>query len=180
MGQDIHNKNFIYSNVEQCYIDGLSLTTYPEYSPFGPMYIGRDYNLFSIFGSSRSDLPQLKYANYGIPEFLPKTYKQYLENNNDYHSFIWWKISDFKKALLEYIELLSDPKKFYEAEDKEWILEEIAAGEFDERSYDEDMTCIQRTLKQFVSTVKKIELDYLDYQPIVDLKQTVFLFYFDN
>ena len=84
----------------------------------------------------------MKYANYGIPEFLPKTYKQYLENNNDYHSFIWWKISDFKKALLEYIELLSDPKKFYEAEDKEWMLEEIAAGEFDERSYDEDMTCI--------------------------------------
>lgn len=32
MGEDIHAKTLIYSKIEKKYIDGLSLTTCPEYS----------------------------------------------------------------------------------------------------------------------------------------------------
>lgn len=75
MGEDIHSKILIYSKVEHKYIDGLSLTTYPEYSCFAPMFDGRNYQFFSLFGSQRGDMHELKYGHYGIPRYTPKTYK---------------------------------------------------------------------------------------------------------
>ena len=116
MGEDIHCKTLVYSKVEKKYIDGLSLSTCPEYSPFRPLYQGRNYDLFSIFGSRRSDYPELQHGEYGLPDFVPQTYKQYLEDTS-YYGYVWWRLPKFKKALDEYQEMLSDPEKFYEAQD---------------------------------------------------------------
>jgi len=112
MGEDIHSKILIHSKVEKKYIDGLSLTTCPDYSYFKPLYDGRNYDLFSVFGSRRSDFPELSHGNYGIPEFCPKTYKAYLKDSH-YYGYVWWKIGDFKRALSKYIKMMQDPAKFY-------------------------------------------------------------------
>ena len=143
MGEDIHAKTLIYSKIEKKYIDGLSLTTCPEYSSFGPIYEGRNYDLFSVFGSQRSDYPDLDKASYGIPDFLPETYKAYLKEQ-DYYGFIWWKIDDFKTAIEEYLHRMQDPKKFYAEDD--WRLEQIEDGTFDLKAYDQEVTGVYKTL----------------------------------
>ena len=156
----------------------MSLTSSPDWSPFGPVYEGRNYNLFSLFGSSRSDLPELKYGNFGIPDFLPITYAAYLKDR-DYYGYVWWMLPDLKNALTEYLDLLRSPLEFYKARDFDFVVEEIEAGEFDVREYDEEYTHIARSLKDILKQIYDIENYADEYSPFIDIEKTVFLFYFD-
>lgn len=180
MGQDIHNKILIYSNIEHKYIDGMSLTTYPEYSCFRPVFDGRNYDFFSLFGSTRGNLRELSYGSYGIPDFLPETYKEFLKEDRDLYGHVWWKFPKFERAIQEYIEMLRDPMKYYE--DDEYYLEAIKNREFDLKNYDQDMHCIYIWLKDILKQLDTIKSDCKNggLEKYIDPRRTVFLFYFDS
>ena len=78
---------------------------------------------------------------------MPATYKKYLENEHDYYGHIWWKIKDFKASIESYIQKMRDPKTYFI---EDYMQEIIATGEFDVKSYDQEMHYIYVWLKDIL------------------------------
>ena len=180
MGEDIHIKTLVYSKVEKKYIDALSLTTSPQYSEFKSFFEGRYYDLFSLFGSHRSDYKELNRANYGIPDFLNDTYKAYLEDMS-YYGFKWFYIDDLMKSVSEYIEKLKDPLKYFTEDDYQF--EAVQSGEFMVDLWKHEVDPLIITLQKIQQRLKRIRdvtESYKWLSNLIDSSKTVFLIYFDS
>jgi len=103
---------------------------------------------------------------------------------NSYYGFVWFTYPELVKALTEYVEMLKDPKKYFAEDDDQWV--EIMQAPKEERlamikSWSESATGLIKYLEEMLSSLKGIEYYREDgYGKIIDIDETVFLFWFDN
>lgn len=173
MGQDIHWKMYGKSCVEDRYVD------LEEFGVDTSLYTGRSYDMFSCFGSGRSDYPHLDNLEFGMPDCLPPTTKKFFEMDRDFHTMSWWNIQTLKHSLERYVEKLKNPGLFML--DEGFKEEYFGLKEFEE-SYDAE------SRDGVVAQIKEI-LQRLDYaisdmktwcSDIIDINNVIVLVYFDN
>lgn len=75
MSEDIHQKQYVKERKTQKYIDALQLVEPNDRVGclFGDIFNGRNYDFFSLFGSTRGNYKQLEHLTIGCPEFLART-----------------------------------------------------------------------------------------------------------
>lgn len=198
MGEDIHFRVLVKSKKTGGYINAHDICEWnPEHSTFQELVIGRNYDLFSLFGSRRGNYKELQYANYGMPDFLRESvFDQYCEKLGLY-GFIWWKLPYLKKAVAEYIESLKDPLKYLDEDSDEWqdlsdlasqgvksseqlasLAKSYASWTYDNKHMIDMLEEISSKLDMYDSL--KGQNGHFGLDDIIDVDETVFLFFFDN
>lgn len=122
MGEDIHFRMFLKRQKDGKYINAHDVCEWnPEHTSFSEPFSGRNYDIFSLFGSGRGNYEILPSVNYGMPDFLIETdFDEYCKNCG-FYGFVWFKIHDLKKDLDEFIEKLKDPLKYYDPDSEEYF-----------------------------------------------------------
>lgn len=192
MGEDIHNKIYLYSKVEKKYIDALQLH---EHSPFDfedmfpPIFSDRCYDVFKILcGSIRSDMMELKCGTDGIPKFLEgTTFKKYLDIiGNDFYMFKYYKFNELRRGLKEYVKWMNDPVLYYEQmEDSEDDIDLLKNNEDYLKEVKEDFEGISYVLNEIVENIdiylgyRKTKDEDLNgkLKDIIDFNKSIVLFW---
>ncbi len=173
MGCDIHQMTFLWSRSIRRYVAPGEVCSYADnYTIVGD----RHYDLFGLFGNEvRSRYPSLDSLNFGRPQSLPRTTKLAFKHyGQDYHTFSWILLPDLKLAIDRYLEKLKNPARFL-VEDPDVFTESV----FDLPEWKEDNTCL-------ITAVKKISdklgwmIEDRDFDKVVDVDKTMFMFFFDN
>ena len=112
MGCDIHCKTYLWSRVENRYIDAFEIMeTYPiKNENVIPDIVGdRFYDLFGAFGNTaRSYYPEMACLKDGIPPFLSgSTLVKFLELQGGNFGYVWTFLPDIKKETLRYMKMLN-------------------------------------------------------------------------
>ena len=109
MGEDIHSRIYLKRRLDGKYVNAHEVCEWnPEGSLFDELVSGRNYDLFSLFGSGRGNYKPLDGAEYGIPEFLVGTdFDEYCKDCG-FYGFVWFKVSVLEKSLKDFIERLLD------------------------------------------------------------------------
>ena len=113
MGEDIHFRAMLkvkgggYVNAHEiCDWDS-------QYSHFKSFFDGRNYDIFSLFGSNRGNYPEIPGGNYGIPPFMKDTVFDKYCLQSGFYGFIWWKLPDLKSAVDDYLTQLYNPLSWF-------------------------------------------------------------------
>lgn len=122
MGEDIHFRMFLKRRRDGKYVNAHEVCEWnPEGSSFDELVSGRNYDLFSLFGSGRGNYKPLAGAGYGMPEFLAGTdFEEYCKNCG-FYGFVWFKARDLERAVGEYLERLRDPLKYLDEDEGEYL-----------------------------------------------------------
>ena len=172
MVQDIHFKAYAKTRKEGIY---FALETFGETVD---LYDGRCYDLFSAFGSLRSSYPEIGNIEYGIPEFLPESVKEYL-NHPDWHTMSYWSVPRLKHEIELYMEKLKNPGLFImdgEFTEKTFEIKEFSPDYFPE----EEKESIYSQMDGMRRRLEYLENDYDWLGKYVDPDTIVIMIYFDN
>jgi len=199
MGADIHMKTYVWSKIENKYIDAYSLCDNLDImmrefltGSFPELVGDRHYDLFNLFGYHRGNsFKELDCLNYGIPDFVKETtFGKILESG--YFGFCWCGINELKKELVEYKDYDTDPEKFLDHDSdiyldwkedpnsnqmKAFISEILEESEYLNKEIDK--------ILEKLSFYDKIRIkDDYSYESqlgeLIDVDKTIFLFWFDN
>ena len=197
MGEDIHQRIYLKHRKTGKYVNAHAVCDWcpTEGSLFEELVPGRDYNLFSLFGSSRGEYSPLDGAKYGMPDFLCGTVFDEYCISSGYYGFIWFKLPDFQKSIKEYIETLKDPLKYLDKSTDayaDWteLMSCVSSGR--KGGYEEFIKYYKKWLdyhKNILNSLDRIN-ETLDrfikihdwcgsYSKLFDINETVFLFFFD-
>lgn len=114
MGCDIHQKTFIWSNVEGRMVPAMGI--FDEDSRRVPEIVGyRSYDLFGLFGNSaRSNYPELDcFEGEEFPDFMNNlTCGAIFCDDQDAHTRRWCWLDKLKKSMLEFEVLLHHPREY--------------------------------------------------------------------
>ena len=175
MGCDIHQRTFVLSKVTKKYV---ALGEIEDYSGNFKIVGDRYYDLFGLFGNTtRSNYPAMDCLNFGIPdELLPRTARASFKHYGiDYHTHSWAFLEDLVPGLAKYLDLLKNPGKFIvnypECFSEKW---------FELPEWKDDTTSLIGTVEKMHNSLKWILEDSDYYSKIIDVRKTLFLFYFDN
>ena len=198
MGEDIHFRAFVKSKKTGNYINAHDICPWnPEYSTFNELVGGRNYDVFSLFGSRRSDYRQLDYANYGIPDFLKGSVFDDYCLESGYYGFIWFKLPDLTKAVHEYFEMLRDPLRYldqeYDSEEFEYWTDIKNGISASAEGYQKFLHAYCKWLKTHANVLNWLELtksklaeypvldtDGSVYQKLIEPDETILMFFFDS
>ena len=180
----------------------------PEGSSFSEPFSGRNYDVFSLFGSGRGNYEPLPGAKYGMPDFLVGTdFDEYCKNCG-FYGFVWFNVRDLEHSLGEFISRLQDPLKYFPEDSDEYLdwKELRSSGNKTEKQmrqlhsmytawYDEHSTMLYMAnelygkVRHFTSLYCPSQ-EQLDNNPgyyrdsthgkMFDMEETIFLFFFDN
>lgn len=211
MGEDIHFRCYVRSKKTGGYINAHDICSWnPEYSIFKELVEGRNYDLFSLFGSRRGNYGELPGGHYGLPDFVKGTVFDDYCRERGYYGFVWFKLPELAAAVKEYADRLKNPFEYYKDDDDrlaEWT--DIAACAFPSPAVDPVVVCRDRPpdttglvrfmtayrewldehrniLDRLAEITDRLEQytsvnDYdCTYSKLVDIDETVFLFFFDN
>ena len=122
MGEDIHFRMYLKRRRDGKYVNAHEVCEWnPEGSSFDELVSGRNYNLFSLFGSGRGNYKPLPDAEYGMPEFLVGTdFDEYCKDCG-FYGFVWFKAPVLEKSLRDFIERLLDPLKYLDEDTDEYL-----------------------------------------------------------
>jgi len=192
MGEDLHQRVYVKSKKTGNYVNAHDICSWDcEYSLFKELVKGRNYDVFSLFGSRRSDYEELPYSNYGMPDFLKGSLFDDYCRECGYYGFVWFKLPELKKAVAEYSERLKDPLRYLDpdsdeyADWKDFLSErrsESHSAEFMEK-YGEWLSTHRNVLDRLAEMSHDLEQydgdRYETYDKLIDIDETVFLFFFD-
>ena len=122
MGEDIHFRMYLKRRRDGKYVNAHEVCEWnPEGSSFDELVSGRNYNLFSLFGSGRGNYKPLPDAEYGMPEFLVGTdFDEYCKDCG-FYGFVWFRAPVLEKSLRDFIERLLDPLKYLDEDTDEYL-----------------------------------------------------------
>ena len=197
MGEDIHFRVMLKTRNGGQYVNAHDVCDWnPEYSHFKQFFDGRNYDVFSLFGSNRGNYPELPYANYGLPDFMQGTVFDEYCLAYGFYGFVWWKLPDMRRAVDEYLKQIYNPLLFYEGigDDEnaleEWsgMLEKAQGEGVDSvfavyREWLHENEIVIKTLENTRKTLRDydgLKLAESPYSNIIDVDETVFLVFFDN
>lgn len=114
MGCDIHQKTFIWSNIENKMVPVMGI--FAEDACRVHEIVGnRDYDLFGLFGNSaRSNYPELDcFEDSDFPDFMfEHTCGKVTKDDPDAHTRRWCWLDRLKESMLEFERLLHHPKEY--------------------------------------------------------------------
>lgn len=110
MGEDIHQRTYLKLKENGKYVNAFEFVDSDSKYGVGAMFVdGRNYEVFSLFGSRRGSYAELPYAEYGLPSFLDNGPFQSYCRECGYYGFIWYTAETMLKAVREYRERLKRP-----------------------------------------------------------------------
>ncbi len=175
MGQDIHSVIYVWSKIENKYVNAME-TDSIDYTRYKPIFDGRNYDFFSLFGSKRSNYPELDRLKYGIPDFVSPTMRKFLEDS-DWHTITWIIASDLKASLIAYKNKLKNPANFIlEDEDFTSLPKDQAMKIID--SWDEETENMAKFIQETIDYVTELIED--GPSDLIIPEKTVFITFFDN
>ena len=119
MGCDIHQKTFIWSNIEKRMVPVMGIFS-EDACRIHEIVGNRDYNLFGLFGNSaRSNYPELDcFEGTDFPDFmLEHTCGNVMQYDPDAHTRRWCWLDKLKDSMLEFEKLLHHPREYAEKYD---------------------------------------------------------------
>lgn len=122
MGEDIHFRAYLKRRQDGKYVNAHEVCEWnPDNTPFEAPFSGRNYDVFSLFGSGRGNYAPLPEAQYGMPEFLVGTdFDKYCKDCG-FYGFVWFKAPVLEKSLGDFIERLLDPLKYLDEDTDEYL-----------------------------------------------------------
>ena len=165
----------------------------PEDSSFDELIRGRNYDLFSLFGSSRGNYRELGYGHYGMPEFAKGTLLEKFCMETCRYGFVWYRLPDLRKAVSERLGEIGRPWDYLDedSEDRtDW--EELLSGagtregavKFAEkyRGWLDEHRNVISALEDMKDTLGRFSslADHKWLANLIDVEESVFLFFFDN
>jgi len=122
MGEDIHFRMYLKRKKDGKYINAHEVCGWnPENTPFKELVSGRNYDIFSLFGSGRGNYEPLQNMRFGMPEFLDGTdFSEYCKNCG-FYGFVWFKPHDLESGLKDFISRLLDPLKYLDNNTEEYL-----------------------------------------------------------
>ena len=122
MGEDIHFRMYLKRRRDGKYVNAHEVCEWnPKGSVFDEFVSGRNYDVFSLFGSGRGNYKPLPNAEYGMPEFLVGTdFDEYCKDCG-FYGFVWFKAPVLEKSLRGFIERLLDPLKYLDEDTDEYL-----------------------------------------------------------
>lgn len=196
MGEDFHQRIYVKSRKSGHYINAHDICSWdPKYSMFRELIEGRNYEVFSLFGSRRGDYEELGSANYGIPDFLKGSVFEDYCRECGYYGFVWFKLPGLAKAVKEYSDRLKDPFQYLDPDSDEYadwkdLKDSVRKGKVGIEKFMERYRAWldgHRNVLDRLGEMSEILDEYSEegghgeiYGKLVDLNETVFLFFFDN
>lgn len=194
MGCDIHVKTYLWSKVENRYIDLFevleSWSIASEHTDFPDIVGDRHYDLFGAFGhSGRSYYPAMDCLYYGFPPFLRgSTLEKFLtEPRSGYFGFVWCLLPELSKSILRYNRALADPDLYYRNDPETDQYLDYKDGLFTKEEFRRYNQNVIDALKEVRKKVLKIRSAVLERfkngetgENLFDVEKTVFLVWFDN
>lgn len=190
MAEDIHQHVFVKSKLEGKHVSAMNCQsvwdTHSE-SEFPELIDYRSYDMFSLFGSRRSDWFELSTGERGIPEFIKKdcpTFTAYVTGPEfNHYGWRWFTYPELIRGIKVYLDRLSAPEKYFIDEDTDEYLD-IKDGKFDEIYPDwrKNAEILSNMLKEILAKLERMKQNHDEYdlQRLYDLDEVVFLFWFDN
>jgi len=174
MGEDIHFKSAVYSKVENKYMTPCQACGDDSYSIIKPLFDGRSYDFFSIFGSHRGNYPEMQGLNYGIPDEIRKdmpTFAKYLDDSS-FYGYCWITKANLEIELKAYIDKLKNPGMFL-------VDDEVDESIFTLPEWKDETTAMITTITDIIKYLSEMNYYKEDYGDLLDFDKTIFLIYFD-
>ena len=193
MGCDIHVKTYLWSKVENRYVNLFEILESQdigsEYTEFPDIVGGRHYDLFGAFGhNGRSYYPALKCIHPGIPQFLRgSTTELILDQTSEYFGFVWCLLPELSRGILEYNRALADPDIYYRNDPESEPYLDYKKGHFtkdDFRKYNQNVINGLKEVRKRILKLKRAVCNHfwnrITGENLFDVEKTVFLVWFDN
>jgi len=193
MGCDIHVKTYLWSKVENRYIDAFEFMeaySIKTESIVPSIVEDRFYDLFGAFGNTvRSYYPAMKCLRYGIPPFLKgSTLVKYLDLQGGNFGYVWTLLPELKKETLRYMRMLKDPEIYYENDEDSDPYLDYKKGLFSKKDFEKENCNVISGIREIRKKVRIIEknlstdwaFDKKTITSLFDAKKTVFFIWFDN
>lgn len=192
MGEDIHYRCYLKSKRDGKYVNAHEVCEWsPEHSMFSDLVEGRNYDAFSLFGSSRGGFKPIAGAEYGLPPFLNGGELDEYCKSCGYYGFEWFTLKSLCDGISWYESALADPRKYY-GEDDDELATLLSPGEKSAEDIEEIVTRLREWYWEASKIAEKIERIRLIvkrfdecakadcvYSRMFDLDETVFLVFFD-
>lgn len=113
MGEDIHFRMYLKRRVDGKYVNAHEICEWnPEGTSFDAPFEGRNYDVFSLFGSGRGNYSVLPSAKFGMPEFLAGSdFDRYCKTCG-FYGFVWFNVLDLEKDLDDFVKKIKNPIEF--------------------------------------------------------------------
>lgn len=123
MGEDIHFRAYLKRRKDGRYVNAHEICEWDSSdSVFAEPFHGRNYDVFSLFGSSRGNYHILPSAKFGLPDFLVGQDLDDYCKECGFYGFVWFNVMDLERDLADFVEKLRDPVKYTDGDagDCEW------------------------------------------------------------
>ena len=122
MGEDIHFRMYLKRKKDGKYVNAHEVCEWnPEHTTFGEPFSGRNYDVFSLFGSGRGNYAPLGGMRFGMPGFLSGSdFDEYCKAYG-FYGFVWFKAPELEQALSDFLAKLTDPLKYLDEDSDEYL-----------------------------------------------------------
>lgn len=200
MGCDLHNKTYLWSKVENRYVDAFDLMIaydIEKASTVWDLVPDREYDIYSAFGRPMMNCPEFGQPypemgrfKVGIPNLLVGTTFGKLVGSSGSGNFgyRWWLLPDLKAEIPRYVEILRDPELFFEDKENECYLD-YKAGMFTRERFEEfnrdAISGMERVLERISSIETILSSDTGSWtrdeiSEAIEPEKTVFFFWFNS
>ena len=113
MGEDIHFRMYLKRKSDGKYVNAHEVCEWnPRGTSFAEPFEGRNYDVFSLFGSGRGNYEPLPSINYGMPDFLQGgDFDSYCKACG-FYGFVWFNVLELERDLEDFVQKLKDPCLF--------------------------------------------------------------------
>ena len=194
MGCDIHVKTYLWSKVENRYIDLFEVLEShdigSEHAEFPDIVGERHYDLFGAFGhDGRSYYPAMDCLHDGFPPFLMgSTLEKVLtETRSGYFGFVWCLLPELSKSIPRYNRALADPELYYRNDPETDQYLDYKDGLFTKEEFRKYNQNVINGLKEVRKRILKLKRavrnsfwNRITRENLFDVEKTVFFVWFDS
>lgn len=120
MSEDIHFRMYL-KRKGGGYVNAHEVCEWnPEHTAFSEPFEGRNYDVFSLFGSARGNYELLPSARFGLPDFLKGSDLDRYCRECGFYGFVWFNVIELKNDLQGLIDRLHDPLKYFDPDSDEY------------------------------------------------------------
>ena len=202
MAEDMHVKVFVKSKVGRDagrYVNAMSVmatfstSVSPDNDDFKDPFNYSSQDVFAVFGSPNGQWAKLKCLKPGFPDWLmaehPTEAARLKMKSKNYYGFSWATLSELKSAISDYSNSLRDIREYYKKyEDpdafkplNDIISRDGCKGPFFSQ-WNSTARDIQEKLSEVYNNLCGIEKHYStpEFRELIDVEDTVFIYWFDS